>query len=139
MALKSLHQFHEVLGVRLNRLAVAGQVQQGGNQSGCHRQHSEPGETGLRGVILAKIHQDHSVIRNYLGITEVVDMFLNDRHHIGITFFNQRNPNMATITVFEVFRRVLQQPDETAAMRAALWTQDAEFEGLDNVEFRRKK
>ena len=46
---------------------------------------------------------------------------------------------MATITVFEVFRRVLQQPDETAALRAALWTQDADFEGLDNVEFRRKK
>ena len=89
-----------------------------------------------------------------------------------------------SLTVFEVFKRILQQRDETAALRATaamqqgtvidldatlavnaaklshdrglpladsiilataqirgatLWTQDADFEGMDNVEFRRKK
>jgi predicted nucleic acid-binding protein len=88
-----------------------------------------------------------------------------------------------SLTIFEVFKRVLQQRDETAALRATaamhqgtvvdldstlainaarlsqdlklpladssilattraqnatLWTQDADFEGMDEVEYRRK-
>jgi predicted nucleic acid-binding protein len=45
-----------------------------------------------------------------------------------------------SLTIFEVFKRVLQQRNEATARQhgALLWTQDAHFDGMDGVHYMRK-
>ena len=47
-----------------------------------------------------------------------------------------------SLAIYEVFKRVLQQRNETDALRAfgaTLWTQDNDFEGMPGVQYRERK